>query len=184
MFVKSSLVLIKATYVVIIIIPKSTSDPLIVTRNIIPRRTAWYVHVNQRRDVSQGKPMTFCGDVRPHYSDPLCSPQEFPRRTGNDTTNTARYGSRGEDYIINSPERLQHLMGSRAVKVPSRPVNLTTIYTYILGISDIATGANGTRRSLSSDDKCVCTVLNHRTVLENLLFQVAIFDPPLFDNVN
>lgn len=42
--------------------------------------------MSRRGGVSQEKPMTFRGDVRPHYSDPLCSPREFPReRTGNDT---------------------------------------------------------------------------------------------------
>lgn len=71
--------------------------------------------------------MTFRDDVRPRYSDPLCSPREFPRRTGNDTTDIARYGSRGEDYIINSPRRETIALHGRAFlrKGTSRAINQT-----------------------------------------------------------
>lgn len=72
---------------------EATSDPLIhliVTHNIIPRTN---VRVNQRRDVSQEKPMTFRGDVRPRRRAIriLCARlRSFLGRTGNDTTNTPR----------------------------------------------------------------------------------------------
>lgn len=79
--------------------------------------------------------MTFRNDVRPRYSDPLCSPREFPRRTDSDI---ARYGthtyikhthmhSRGEDYIINSPKRETIALHGRAFlrKGTSRAINQT-----------------------------------------------------------
>lgn len=112
--------------------------------------------VNQRRDVSQEKPMTFRDDVRPRYSDPLCSRLgSFLGEPGNDTTTDHRalWQLRGEDYIINSPMRETIAFHGCAFlcKGTSRTINASySIYR------------NSVYRERAwrwSDDKCVCTAI-------------------------